>query len=126
MIKRLTAIILLLALISANLSGLFIYAQFKANQGYIATSLCENRDKPQLHCEGKCYLMKKLKDAEEKEKQQEQSSQKKGYDVSILTSPLTVAFSKVKVKKQKPALLSFVLPEICSEIPHPPPSLRFS
>jgi hypothetical protein len=31
-----------------------------ANRAYIATTLCENRSKPQLHCDGKCYLAKKL------------------------------------------------------------------
>ena len=31
-----------------------------ANRAYIASSLCENRDKPQSKCNGKCYLKKKL------------------------------------------------------------------
>ena len=127
MINRLIALILLLALVSTNLSGLFIYAEFKANQKLIAAKLCENRDKPQLNCNGKCYLMKKLKDAEEKEKKQDQANQKKGgHDVSIITSPLVVVFAKVKLNKQKPAFLSFRLPKISSEILHPPPASCYS
>ena len=127
MINRLVAITLLLALVSANLSRFFVYAEFKANQKYIAASLCENRDKPQMHCNGKCYLMKKLKEAEEKEKKQEQANQKKGtQDVSILTSPFLVSFAKVKLKKQKPTFLSFRLPNISTEILHPPPALQNS
>ncbi|HET8837465.1 MAG TPA: hypothetical protein VFM82_00550 [Flavobacteriaceae bacterium] len=30
------------------------------NQDYIAEFLCINKDKPEMHCDGKCYLMKQL------------------------------------------------------------------
>nr|WP_068888459.1 hypothetical protein [Pedobacter panaciterrae] len=122
MINRLVAITLLLALISANLSRFFIYAEFKVNQKYIAAALCENKDKPQLHCNGKCYLMKKLKEAQDKEKKQEQDAQKKGaQDVFIVNNPMLLSFNSTKTKKEKPALISFDLPKFSSEILHPPP-----
>ncbi|MFD1294595.1 hypothetical protein ACFQ5N_12190 [Lutibacter holmesii] len=35
--------------------------EYHANYDYIATVLCENRDKPFLACNGKCYLEKQLK-----------------------------------------------------------------
>ncbi|SDL58189.1 hypothetical protein SAMN04487898_12113 [Pedobacter sp. ok626] len=127
MINRLIAITLLLALISTNLSRFFVYAEFKANQKYIAAALCENRDKPQMHCNGKCYLMKKLKEAEEKEKKQEEASQKKGgQDAFVLNSPLIVSFYEFTPKKKEPAFISFQLPKISSEILHPPPAKVFS
>ena len=66
MVKRITAIVLLIALLTANYSYFFVYAGFELNKKYIATTLCENRDKPQLHCEGKCYFMKKINQASEK------------------------------------------------------------
>lgn len=31
-----------------------------ANRAYISSTLCENRDRPEMHCDGKCYLKKKL------------------------------------------------------------------
>ena len=34
--------------------------EYHANYDYIATVLCENRDKPYLECNGKCYLEKQL------------------------------------------------------------------
>lgn len=73
---RLTAILLILCSVFASLSTLFVYAGFEMNQRYIAAELCVNKDKPQLHCNGKCYLMKKLKQAEEKEQKQERQFQK--------------------------------------------------
>jgi len=34
-----------------------IFAYWKINQKYIAENYCINRDKPQMHCDGKCQLM---------------------------------------------------------------------
>ena len=34
--------------------------EYYANYDYIKTILCENRDKPYLECNGKCYLQKQL------------------------------------------------------------------
>ncbi|MDX2281577.1 MAG: hypothetical protein NW218_18460 [Saprospiraceae bacterium] len=42
----------------------FVLLHFMANRAYIVEHYCENRDKPQMHCEGKCYLNKQLKKAE--------------------------------------------------------------
>lgn len=38
------------------------------NYDYIATKLCINKANPTLHCNGKCYLMKKLAKSSEDEK----------------------------------------------------------
>ena len=37
------------------------------NYEYIANELCENKEKPELHCNGKCHLMKELAKASEDE-----------------------------------------------------------
>lgn len=34
--------------------------EYYANYDYIATALCENKDKPYLECNGKCYLQKQI------------------------------------------------------------------
>jgi hypothetical protein len=76
MFKRLTAILLLVALVTANFTYYLVYAGFELNKKYIATQLCENRNKPLLHCNGHCYFMKKIKQASDKEKSAERQSQK--------------------------------------------------
>ena len=43
------------------------YLEYAFNKEYIAENLCENNDKPELHCEGKCHLTKELVKASEKE-----------------------------------------------------------
>jgi hypothetical protein len=35
--------------------------EYYSNYDYIASVLCENKDKPYLECNGKCYLEKQLK-----------------------------------------------------------------
>ena len=49
-------------------------AYYQINKEYITRILCKNRDKPQLHCNGKCYLAKKLKERQEKQDQQTSKS----------------------------------------------------
>lgn len=60
--------LLLLALVSIKtLMVPFVYLDFELRKDYIVQNLCENRFKPQLHCNGQCYLAKTLaKIAEEK------------------------------------------------------------
>jgi hypothetical protein len=76
MVRRITGYILIVALLSVNFSTLFIFAGFQLNRDYIAANLCVNRNKPWLHCNGKCYFMRKIKQQQEKEKSQERQSQK--------------------------------------------------
>lgn len=42
-----------------------IITWYTANKAYVAAKLCENRDKPQMKCCGKCYLNKQLKKTEQ-------------------------------------------------------------
>ena len=34
--------------------------QYYAQKDYLSRNVCENRDKPKMHCDGKCCLRKKL------------------------------------------------------------------
>lgn len=44
-------------------------ASFIVNQDYIAEFFCVNQDKPELECNGKCYLMQKLEKQNEEKRQ---------------------------------------------------------
>lgn len=46
----------------------FPLLDYMVNYDYIANVLCENKAKPQMHCNGKCHLMKELAKASETEK----------------------------------------------------------
>lgn len=88
MLIKPTAILLLLSLLMVNFSNAFVFAGFEMNEKYIAAELCVNKDKPQLHCNGKCYLMKKLKQAQDKEQKQERHSQKTPVQEAIVVNIL--------------------------------------
>lgn len=92
MLRRLISLFLLLAVMSANFSRLFVYAGFGLNQKYIASTLCENRSRPWLHCNGKCYLMKKVKQAEEREKSEERQTQKSLFQDSFISTTTEIKF----------------------------------
>ncbi|MFT3823033.1 MAG: hypothetical protein QM731_03900 [Chitinophagaceae bacterium] len=49
-----------------------ICLQFAMNRDYIINNLCENRDKPSVHCNGKCLLNKHLAKAHDANDSQNQ------------------------------------------------------
>ena len=62
-----------------------VFTSFKLNQTYIAATLCVNKNKPEVRCEGKCYLTKKLKQADEKEKSPDQVQKKYQYEALVVS-----------------------------------------
>ncbi|WP_147300375.1 hypothetical protein [Dyadobacter luteus] len=61
-----------------------LYLDFEIRRDYIIANLCENRNKPQLKCNGKCYLAKRL--AEVEKQQQKQAEQ--DYVSKLLFQPM--------------------------------------
>jgi hypothetical protein len=76
MLNRVTAILFLLALTSTYFSRLFILADFELNRQYIADHYCINKNRPWMHCNGHCYLMRKLNEAREKQDKDQEQVQK--------------------------------------------------
>lgn len=61
------AYILLVAVLMPIISPWGTIAYYQVNRTYIAGVLCENPDRPQLKCDGQCYLVKKLKAQQDKQ-----------------------------------------------------------
>jgi len=119
MFRSILAYILILTALTANFSQFFVYAGFELNENYIVSKLCVNRDKPQMHCNGKCYLMRKLKQAEQKEKNREQD-QRMIYQLGVVTERLSFnPFMACSVREYKPEL-PFRLPVYAADIFQPP------
>lgn len=66
-VKKLLAVILSLTILSQSLVFVGIGIYYHLNRQYISQQLCENRNNPQMHCNGHCYLSKQLKKAEQGE-----------------------------------------------------------
>jgi hypothetical protein len=102
-----------------------LYLDFEIRRDYIVANLCENRNRPQLNCNGKCYLAKKLAALEEQEKKQAEQD----YVSKLLFQPMElkscefiVHFSKFKRKEL--VIFRFLAPVAASTFPkdifHPP------
>jgi len=69
--RRFSATFLVLIYLTTFYKVAVPYVGFYANQDVIAFELCINQDKPELKCNGKCYLKQKL---DELSKSQDQSN----------------------------------------------------
>ena len=92
MLIRFTAYFLFVAMISSNCSRIFVYAGFQVNQKYVAETLCINKSRPWLHCNGKCYFMKKIHQAEENDKKQQAKDNLNRLEISFFQEPFRLSF----------------------------------
>jgi hypothetical protein len=92
MLQRVTAYLLIFSLVSVSFSRFFVYAGFELNRNYIVTKLCENRDKPAVHCDGKCYFAKKIKQVDDKQASDERQSQKSLFQEVFVISSTDIQF----------------------------------
>lgn len=87
--------ILILALVIL-LKPIFPVIDYGVNYDYISQVLCENKDKPQMHCNGKCHLMKEM--AKESESEKPISSDKKSgaFEKEILFFQIIHSFETIQ------------------------------
>ena len=81
--KQLAVLFLLAAFAVQTFNSAALVVSYYTNTKSYAAN-CENKAKPMLHCNGRCQLLKKLKQEENKEKQSpERKSERK---VNVLSS----------------------------------------
>lgn len=120
MLKGIVSYLLMVVILTGTFSRPMIYAGFAVNKKYIAEKLCVNRGKPVLKCNGKCYLAKKIKLAEEKDKKEERQSQKQPFQEAIITKKpgLSPTFSvDLELRFGDPV---YQVAQISTAIFHPP------
>ncbi|QCR21423.1 hypothetical protein [Pontibacter sp. SGAir0037] len=86
--KNLITISLLVVMLLQVFSKVFIVVDYEANRAYITEMFCINKDKPELSCEGSCYLKKKLRHADEADDHAAEHSQKQAFQVTLYYQPL--------------------------------------
>lgn len=94
---------------------------FEMNKKYIAEKLCENRTRPWMQCKGRCVLVKKIREAEEKEaKEMYKAPQYEA--VLVISSSLNTPHITDQV--QDHPLNDFILvSSYLNEIFHPPSAI---
>ncbi|SHF58189.1 hypothetical protein SAMN05444483_101668 [Salegentibacter echinorum] len=99
--------------------------EYVVNYNYIVEVLCENKDKPEMECDGKCYLSKQLaKQTESVENNPFQDIKKIEIPQFIIAEEIAkfnfypkTNFTLKKVIGYKPNLKAF---QFTSKIFHPP------
>lgn len=66
--RQFIAILLLVGILTNCFSYWILSCSYSFNKRYISTVFCSNRNHPEKHCEGKCFLHIKLKELEQKNK----------------------------------------------------------
>ncbi|GAB2829956.1 hypothetical protein [Ferruginibacter profundus] len=121
MFKQIAAIFLIIAFTAQAFSGGFVLLNYYSNTAAFAKN-CENKARPKMHCNGKCQMMKKLK---QEEKQDQQNPERKSDNkIEVLSSKsffystatifLVIACKAVPVEKDYP------LTDIPYSFFHPP------
>lgn len=88
-------ILLLTVLLSKTIYSVFWQVNFHFNQKEIVRMECENKNRPELHCNGKCYLAKQLQKADNLlDERREESSKSlvnlKWMETSLFACPETI------------------------------------
>lgn len=86
--RKIIAIFLVFGILTNCLNQWLLLSSYTVNKAYISTVLCVNKDKPHLHCEGKCFLDIKLKELEQKNKQNQENLKKSVETFALTTTNL--------------------------------------
>lgn len=122
LMRRFLSVILSLALLLQTFYTASIVTFYYTNKGYVATALCENKDKPQLHCEGKCFLKKELKNAEDESNKSKKGGEQQEIVLALPVLPVSLpaAFQPKVEKPVKTFVESQYRHLYLSETFHPP------
>ncbi len=114
------SIFLLLVLALRTAMPILDYA---VNYQYISTQLCENRDKPELRCNGKCYVKKEILKSCENENTKESKIQITSIDAFVLNEILDfciITQIQDKVENNFQNHFNSVLKPYLGSVFHPP------
>ena len=105
------------------LMKLGILTYFQLNRVYITEMYCENKEKPQLNCDGQCFLAKKLQAAEEKTSDNDGArtlNQQLEIPLFIISTPAFVSFIGEEPVLDIPLLINHYSFLRSSTLFHPP------
>ena len=87
------SILFISILLSKTAYSVFWQVNFYVNQKKIAAKECENKNRPEMHCNGKCYLAKQLKKAESELESQKDKQEGSFSNLKIIEGVLFIPFT---------------------------------
>ena len=94
MVKRILSILLVFSFIAFNFSKAIILLNYELNKKEITQKYCVNKDKPWMHCCGKCHLKKELTKDDAQQKAPNFPGAK--YDIQLFGSSASVKINNIE------------------------------
>ncbi len=117
---RFLAFILIIAFFAQSFSKGLIIANYYSNTQAYAKN-CINKAKPKMHCNGKCQMMKKLKQEENKDSQNPDRKNEVKTDVLFFAQIKTqFNYQRILNKRQFPIVQYKLTQDISADFFHPP------
>jgi hypothetical protein len=114
--------LLALVIFAQQGSKALILFDYCLNKKYIATVLCENRNRPQMHCNGKCHLRKEMKKDDEHQGNEKQNlNEKQEFSYWENQSSAILNFNRPSEKISKPTKITAQLYSVLLSAPFHPP-----
>ena len=117
---KVISLILIMALSFQCLIKIGLISYYSLNIEYIIQELCENKDKPELNCKGKCYLKKKMADADKAEKQSSEIFKQIEFPVFITLTNLSLIADYILIENSLPVNKNLYSHNPNFKIFHPP------
>jgi hypothetical protein len=96
------------------------YLEYALNQEFIANNYCVNEDKPELKCNGSCYLMQRLKEQAESRQDTNVTIEEVNQNL-VVTIPPAFRWSDFYQRISRIALIETALPDAWIKPPIAPP-----
>ncbi|RYD55793.1 MAG: hypothetical protein EOP56_14615 [Sphingobacteriales bacterium] len=125
--SRIIAILLLVCLSCQYVGHLGIIRWYEANKAYAARVLCENKDKPQMKCCGKCFVRKQIaKTVDTPSEKDAPVKQIKTGSLFIIPEPVSFRVSDIEIQLRHYASYQLKAYTVFTkDIFHPPGSDSF-
>ena len=87
--KKVVSVVLAILIVVLSFKDVFVFADFYWNQDFIAKTLCINKDKPEMKCNGKCHLSKVIKEIQDQEDKSPDSKEENRFSTVYVVAPLS-------------------------------------
>lgn len=98
--RILSTLFLIMVLLSKTIYSVFWQVNFHLNQKEIVRMECENKNRPEMHCNGKCYLAKQLQKADDQLDEKREESSRSLKHLKWMETSLFACPDKVLVKME--------------------------
>ncbi|TWI82486.1 hypothetical protein LX66_5059 [Chitinophaga japonensis] len=111
----------MIGVLAQTFSKAMIVAEYQLNRDYIAKFLCVNRDKPKLHCNGRCHMMKKIKQEEKKDQDNpERKAENKFEIITAAFQPASITPFRTVSNMEYPVFQESICTDFTASFFHPP------